>query len=26
MCTDDPAEALGFVASRFDARVAEGSA
>jgi uncharacterized protein (TIGR00730 family) len=26
MCTDDPAEALEFVASRFDARVAEGSA
>jgi uncharacterized protein (TIGR00730 family) len=26
MCTDEPAEALEFVTSRFDARVAEGSA
>ena len=26
MCTDDPAEAVEFVVSRFDARVAEGSA
>jgi len=26
MCTDDPAQAVEFVVSRFDARVAEGSA
>ena len=26
MCTDEPAQAVEFVVSRFDARVAEGSA